>query len=322
MTRYSLARFELLLAVSTVKQALSIVADLVAYAVHKHVPAVYGRCAVSPGIDTQRAVIAVKVAGVSVTFFVTPVVTRLFLAFVLNALLFLALEVQVVGVHYVLAGDTVSAAEYAAAVVRVVDLAILAGPLDRAIAGIVSHQILAHCLRLLTRIAQTLIARVNLAVGSRSAGWTMATVTHARVGNAAGTTILARFSVAVRTGELAVVAVVVGGADAGVSSFLSCADATVLTGRTVAEIDLDLAVAAHVTRLTVAVVVVHKLHAVLGARSSAWVGEALVNVTFASWPDETGQTLALEAADFVHTGAVVVAGVDHAVVHVDVADDT
>lgn len=75
----------------------------------------------------------------------------------------------------------------------------------------------------------------------------------------------------------------------------------------------------HVTGFAVAVIVVDQLYAVLSTGRCAWIRQALVDITLASWPDETGRTFTFEATNLIGAGAVVVASADNAVVHVDLA---
>lgn len=229
-----------------------------------------------------------------------------------------ALEILFVGVQDV--GSVGSSVEDTTAIAGIVELAVLAFPLGRTVAGVISQQILAHGIGLLARVTETLILGVDLTVGSSCAGWTVTPVAHAAVGYATRASVQTRLGVTVRSRELTVVSVVVARADAGVSGLFSGTDTSILTGRAVAEVDLNLAVPAHVAGLAVAVVVVHQLHAVLGTGSSARVGQTLVDVTFATRTDESWRALALEASNFVDAGAVVMAGIDDTVVDIDFAE--
>lgn len=226
-----------------------------------------------------------------------------------------ALEILFIGVQDV--GSVGSPVEDATAIVGIVELAVLAFPFGWAVAGVISQQILAHGIGLLARIAKTLVLGVNLTVGSSGAGWTVASVADATVGDAARASVQTWFRITVRSRELTVVSIVVARADAGVSGLFSGTDSTILAGRAVAEVYLNLAVPAHVARLAVAVVVVHQLHAVLGTGSSARVGQTFVNVTFATRANESWRALALEASDFVDAGAVVMTGIDNTIVDID-----
>lgn len=134
--------------------------------------------------------------------------------------------------------------------------------------------------------------------------------------------ILTRFGVAVGTGEFAIGPMIVTGANANVSVMLGRAEATVLTRRAIAEIHFDLAVTAHIPGFAVAVIVVDQLYAVLSAGRGTRIRQAFVDITLASWPDETGRALAFEATDFVGAGAVIVARGHHAIVDVDLAYET
>lgn len=100
------------------------------------------------------------------------------------------------------------------------------------------------------------------------------------------------------------------------AGFFRCANTSVLTRRTVAEVNLDLAVPSHVSWFAVTVVVIDQLDAILSAGCSARIGQALVDVTLAPRTDETWWTLAFEASDLIDAGTIVVAGICHAVVRV------
>lgn len=98
-------------------------------------------------------------------------------------------------------------------------------------------------------------------------------------------------------------------------------------GRTVgarirrARVDLEFAQPARTTRPTVAAEVVYKLNAVEGSFVVAGIREAFVNISFASWPNESGRALALKSANPVEARSAVVAGALKALVDVDFAED-
>jgi hypothetical protein len=92
------ARLERLLAVASVEETLRIVAVLVANSVHEDFPTSDGRGAIRPRIDTQRTVVTVEFASVTVAFFVATTVAALRGALVLVALLSLLLLLN--KIHY------------------------------------------------------------------------------------------------------------------------------------------------------------------------------------------------------------------------------
>ena len=246
------------------------------------------------------------------------VVTRFLLAPVLHALLPLHLQIEIVRVHS-FRDVGVRVAKDTAAVVGIVNFAVLPGPFRRAVASVVAEKILANGVGLLAGVAGALVSRVDLAVRASCPRRAVTSVPDLCINHSAGTAVQARLPVAVRTGKLAVVPVIVARAEARVSSLLRGANAAVLTRRAVAEVHLHLAVASHVAGLAVAVIVVDQLHAVLGSRRRARIGQALVDITLASRSHEAGRTFAFEAADLVAAGPIVVTSADSAVVHVQLA---
>lgn len=298
---------------------MRIVAYLVANPVHKDIPAVDRRRTVTPWINTERTIIAVEVASVSIALLVTMMIAGFLAATVLHALLALVFQVEIVGVCD-LGHVNVGPAEHAATISRVVDLAVLAGPLGWAVARVIANQVFADRVRLLAGIARALVSRVYLAVRATGARWTVAPIAaRVIVLDYTRTAVHARLGLAIGAGELAVRTVVIDSANARVSIITGAAHATVQARRALAEVHLVLTVTSHVTGLAVAVKVVDQLHAILSAHQQAWIREALVDVTFAARPDETGRAVAHEAANLVDARAVVVAGANHAVVHVDLA---
>ena len=136
----------------------------------------------------------------------------------------------------------------------------------------------------------------------------------------ARSTVLTRRRIAFRTG-IAILPGESSWADATVSQFAIGAHAAIVAGRALAKVDFQFAVTAHVARLAVASVVVDQLDAVQSSSSRARIGETFVDVAFASRPDETGRTLALESADLVDASASVVTGSFETLVDVDLAED-
>lgn len=131
--------------------------------------------------------------------------------------------------------------------------------------------------------------------------------------------VLTRFGAAIGTGEFAIGTMIITRTDANVSVVLGRAKTTVLTRRAITEIYFDLAVTAHISRFAVAVIVVDQLYAVLSTGRGTRIRQAFVNITLASWPDETGRALAFETTHFVGAGTVIVARGHHAIVDVEFA---
>lgn len=203
---HSLARWQLLFAISTVKQALRIIADLVAHAIHEHVPAVDRRGTVAPRIDAERTIVAVEIAGIPIALLVAVMIAGFLAAAIFDALLALTFQVKVIGIRdfgYV----NVRSAEYAATIILVIDLAVLAGPLGRAVTRVIADQILANCIWLLARVARAFVPSVDLAVLAGSARWTVTQVAAVVIGDAARTAVHARRSVAIGAGKFTVATV-------------------------------------------------------------------------------------------------------------------
>lgn len=297
---------------------MGIVADLVAHVVHEHVPAVDGRGAVAPRIDTQRAVVAVEVAGISVALLITVMVAGFFLAAVLDALLALTLQIDIICADD-LGHVRIWPAEHASPVIRIVDLAILTCPLGWAVTGVVANQVLADGVGLLARVTRALVPCVHLAVSPGGARRTIAHVTHHGIGDATRAAVRARLGVAVRAGEFAVTTVEIRRAHTCVARLFSSTYSAILARRTVTKVHFHFTMATHITRFTVTVIVINQLHTILGTSQRARIREALIDVTFASGSDEPRWAIAFEAADLVGAAAVVVARTNHAVVDVDLA---
>jgi len=134
--------------------------------------------------------------------------------------------------------------------------------------------------------------------------------------------VLTWLGIAVRANKFAIGTVIIAGAHTRVPVLFSRAYTTVLTRRAVAEIHLDLTVTTHITRLTIAVIVVDQLYTILCARRGARIRQTFVDIAFTSRSDETGRTFALETAHLIGTCTVVMTGTYQAVIGVDVAYDT
>jgi len=297
---------------------LWIVANFVAYAIHEYVPAVDGCGTVAPWVDAERAVIAIEVAGIPIALLIAVMIAGFLVAAILDTFLAFAFQVEVVGICDLGYVD-IGSAEHAATVSRVIDLAVLAGPLGRAIARVIADQVFANRIRLLARITRAFVPRVHFTMRTSSARWTITSVAVVSLGDAARAAVHARFGVAIGTGELAVDTVKVFRTVTRMPGLLGGAYATVLARRAVAKVHLTFAVPTYKTGFAIAVIVVDQLHAILGTGRRTRIRQALVDITFASRSDETGWTLTFESADLVGARAIVVASTDHAVVHVDLA---
>lgn len=103
---------------------------------------------------------------------------------------------------------------------------------------------------------------------------------------------------------------------------LDRAEATVQARRIRAEVHFNLAVSAHESRLAVAVEVVDHLHAVKCSGIRAGIRQALVDVTFASIPNEAWRAATLKSTNFIDTRSVVVTRSGLAVILVHLANQS
>lgn len=228
LLRYLLARCQFPFAVPSIEQTLGIVANLVANVVHENVPTVDRSSAITPRINTQGTVISVEVASVSVTFLVTMVVTRLLFASVLNAFFSLQFQIKIVRVHG-FRDVRARTAKDTSSVVRIVNFAVLTGPLGWAIASVIAKKVFANGIGLLARITGAFVSGVYLAVCSGRSRGTITSVSNVSFGHSASTAIQARLSVAIGAGEFAIVSVIVTRAETSVSSLLRGANPSILT---------------------------------------------------------------------------------------------
>lgn len=91
-----ITRWQLTFAVSSIIQTIGIVTLFIAEPIVKHFPTVDHSCAISPRIQPQTAVVAVKVTGVGVALLVAPIVVSLLTAALLLALFSLISQVDFV----------------------------------------------------------------------------------------------------------------------------------------------------------------------------------------------------------------------------------
>lgn len=103
-------------------------------------------------------------------------------------------------------------------------------------------------------------------------------------------------------------------------SLNSRADASVLARGVGAEVDFGVTMSPHVAGFAIAMVVVDELNAVLCPGIGARIGQAFIDVAFASRANESWRAFTLEAADFVDACAVVMARVLLTIVDVNFAD--
>lgn len=160
-----------------------------------------------------------------VAFLVAVIIAGLLLAVILDTLSALALRIVIVSVRDFRDIDIGSHAKHAARIIRIVDLAVLADPFGRTIAGIVVDLINARGV-LLARVAFAFVPGVELAMRARRTWRTVASI--AGSGDATRAAILTWLRVAIRAGELAICTMIVAGTDTRVPVLLSRAHATVL----------------------------------------------------------------------------------------------
>ena len=105
------------------------------------------------------------------------------------------------------------------------------------------------------------------------------------------------------------------------SRFAVHADASVVARRILAKVDLELTMAAHVSRFAMAAVVVDELDAVESSGGGARIRKALVDVSFAARSNKSGWALTFKGADAIDASTAVVASAFEALVDVDLAKD-
>lgn len=169
---HRITRLELLLAIASIEQALSIVTILITDSILEHLPAVDASSAVQPRIDSQRTVVSIKVTGVRVALFIAPMITLFLPTSLLHALRPLVLQINRIDVHNTLLLDV---ALEPSLVRRIILVARLSGPLRRTEALKVAQLVLAGS-SALARTRITLIQDVNLTVDTTGSQRTLATV--------------------------------------------------------------------------------------------------------------------------------------------------
>lgn len=248
-------------------------------------------------------------------------ITRFFFAPVLNALLPFQFQIKIVCIHGLL-DIGVGSAEDTSSVGGVINFAVFTGPLWWAIASVIAKKIFANSVRLLARITCALIPGIYLAMRSCRSKGTVTSISNFCLGYSASTAIQARFSVAIRTCEFAVVPVIIVRAKARVSGLFRGTNTPILTRRAVAEVHFYLAVPSHVSRLAIAMVIVDQLHAILSSWRGARIGQTLVYVAFAFRSYESWRAFAFESANLIGARSVVVTSADRTIVHVELAYKT
>lgn len=103
-------------------------------------------------------------------------------------------------------------------------------------------------------------------------------------------------------------------------AFLVAAYASILARITLAKVFLGLTSTSHPTRLTYAVVVIDQLDAFLRAIGRTGIGQAFVNVSFATRTDKARKTLTIVTTNFVDTGSPVMTGPFKTFIDVDFAE--
>lgn len=155
-------------------------------------------------------------------------ITRFFFAPVLNALLPFQFQIKIVCIHGLL-DIGVGSAEDTSSVGGVINFAVFTGPLWWAIASVIAKKIFANSVRLLARITCALVPGIYLAMRSCRSKGTVTPISNFCLGYSASTAIQARFSIAIRTCEFAVVPVIIVRAKARVSGLFRGTNTPILT---------------------------------------------------------------------------------------------
>jgi len=182
---------------------LWIIADFVAYAIHEYIPAIDKCSTVAPWIDAERAIITIEVAGIPIAFFIAVMIAGFFVAAILDTFLAFAFQIEIIGI-YDFGYINIGSAEHTATVSRVIDLAVLAGPLGRAIARVIADQVFANRVRLLAWITRALVPSVHFTMRTSSTRWTITSIAIVSLSDTACATVHARLGVTIGAGELAV----------------------------------------------------------------------------------------------------------------------
>ena len=285
--------------VQTVVEALLDVAPDVADLILEHIPAVFaarkGHVAILPRVESNPAIAAVVVASVGVALFVTPVVSPLLLAVVLDALLQLS-RVLVVLIDAV---GLISSARRC----LVKNVAVLSSPLG--IAGALVPVGVVDATAVVARFggAPELDAGFNLASLADVANVPGALEVVDEVN--AGASIFARRRQTVVDVLLAVETSVSFRTGAGVVVEPSRAEASVLARVGLAEVLLILAAATFESGAALADVLIQPVFA--GCPVEARIGGTLVDVGGAGGSVVTSGTVALESGDNVSAAAAILA---------------
>lgn len=299
-------------AVIAVEQALLCIARQIAVVVLEDFPAVLssrGRITSLPRICSKSAVSSVIVASVSVALFVTDVVAGLGVTQVFFAGPLLGVDVD----------DVLTVGLVDSSGRRLVeDIAVFASPFPLARTNIVTDFV--DALSVLAGIVVAFVPRVLFAVLPGGAQGTLAGVVRSVVLTSAA--VLTRRAVANSTGVFAVLSVVSRRANANMPTFTVGTNTAVLAGIVLTKVSLGLTVATHPARLAVALIVVDQLDAVLGSEDRTRIGQAFIDVAFASGSDEARLALTFVPADFVDTAAAVMTSPFEALIDIDLAEET
>lgn len=210
---------QLLLTVSAIEQTLRIVALLIAVAIVEYLPAA-NRCrAITPRIDAQRTVAAIKVARVRIAFFVTLSVSLLFAATIFRTLHTLPLQIQFDCLHAGIVGAVTAECwiEFVACFSR---------PRFRTQTREII-QFVCTCCASFARIRFTFIVRIDLAVNAASTEWTITSIAAAIEYLTCARIAWIRIAIVAR--EFTIFAIETVGAYAMMSIVLCCTESTILT---------------------------------------------------------------------------------------------
>lgn len=237
---------------------MRIITILIAHAIGEYFPTSGRCCAIAPWIDAERTIAAIEVAGIRVTLLITLAIAPLCCTIAPSTLFQLPFEIQLLrwsqAIGRFLARPSL--------IIWIEHLTCFTGPFFRAEAFEIGQFVFASSAPL-ARIRITFIVRVSFAVVPARAEWAFTAV--AAIIQYMANALQARTGIAVIAGEFTIFTVESVPAQTVMARLFRGALTAVLTRRIGTEVNLHLAMTSHVAGLTIAIIVVHQLHAIQGA---------------------------------------------------------
>ena len=248
----------------------------------------------------------------SVALFMATVIPGFPLTVILNTLLLFLLQINdlIASVGFVHASRTGTIA----------DVTIFASPFRLTGAIIVAYFV--NAMTVLAWIVSAFVASILFTSFTRRSGRAPASKVCSVIAIDAGSSISARRAIAWCSSKLAIVPKVSHRASTMMSTFLVGANSAILTRIALAKVSPGLTIAAHPSGTTNTVVIVDQLDALLCAQRGTGIGQALVDITFASGTDITGGTFTFVSTNFIDAGSAMMASSLETVVDVDFAKNT